>query len=42
MFSPHHKNAGQNYNIKITDTSLVNVAKFEYFETPPINQDLHL
>jgi hypothetical protein len=31
MLLSHHQNAGQNYNIKIADRSLENVAQFKCF-----------
>jgi len=34
----HHHNAGQSYNIKVTNKSFENVAKFEFFRMTVTNQ----
>jgi len=35
----HHHNAGQSYNIKVTNKSFENVAKFEFFRMTVTNQN---
>jgi hypothetical protein len=40
MLLSHHQNAGQNYDIKITNRFFENVAKFRYLGTPITNQNM--
>jgi hypothetical protein len=38
MLMPHHKNAGENYNIKTANKPFKNFAKFKYLEAKATNQ----
>jgi hypothetical protein len=40
MLLPRHKNAGQNHDIKITNSCFENMAKFKYFRTAVTNKNL--
>jgi hypothetical protein len=40
MLLSRHQNAGQNYNIKISDRSFENVVQFKYLGTTVTNQNL--
>jgi hypothetical protein len=40
MLLSRHRNAGQNYNIKVNNRSFENVAQFKYLEMTVTNQNL--